>query len=209
MEYLLLTIIILALQLILYHHLKLPTSTEKLSIKGIHVMQMLFYNVWRFVVHLQSCGPPIIKLNQLFIFHLKNNVSVTFSKVSDWSINSILCSYLVQFLSLDPKNRKTSPLKKFFYFCEMEFSGSNIKEFLMFQETETLKKLHVLQEVTFQAGKNKKIHLEKNFLYFTKWNFLALILKKFRKQKPRKKFLLFQEIEPFSRPPQNLSYFRK
>ena len=33
------------LHFILYHHLKLPTSVVELSIKGIHVMQMLFYNV--------------------------------------------------------------------------------------------------------------------------------------------------------------------
>ena len=29
---------------ILYHHLKLPISTAELSVKGVHVMQMLFYN---------------------------------------------------------------------------------------------------------------------------------------------------------------------
>ena len=38
--------------------------------------------------------------------------------------------------------------------------------------------------------KNKKIHPKKNPFYFMKWNFLALILKKFlyfRKRKPREK----------------------
>ena len=41
----------------------------------------------------------------------------------------------------------------------------------------------------------KKIRPEKSSLYFRKWNLLALILKKFRKRKPRKKFLIFQERE--------------
>ena len=40
--------------------------------------------------------------------------------------------------------------------------------------------------------KSKKIHLEKNSLYFKKWNFFALILKKIKKQKPWKKLLIFQ-----------------
>ena len=35
----------------------------------------------------------------------------------------------------------------------------------------------------FQRTKNR----EKNSLYFEKWNFLALILKNFKKRKPRKK----------------------
>ena len=46
----------------------------------------------------------------------------------------------------------------------MELSGSNIKKFLIFQETELFyisgnvnpKKLLIFQEVTFQARKNKK-----------------------------------------------------
>ena len=76
---------------------------------------------------------------------------------------------------------------------------------------------------TFQPKleKIKKIHPERNSLYFRRWNFLALVLKKFRKQKPRKKFLLFQETEtlekffifretePFSSPPKKFLYFRK
>ena len=38
-------IIMLVLQVILYHHLRLPICIAELSIKGIHVMQMLFYIV--------------------------------------------------------------------------------------------------------------------------------------------------------------------
>ena len=34
---------------------------------------------------------------------------------------------------------RACPLKTFLYFPEMELSGSNIKKFLIFQETETLK----------------------------------------------------------------------
>ena len=48
----------------------------------------------------------------------------------------------------------------------------------------------------------KKNHPEKNSLYFGKWNVLLLMLKNFRKQKPRngnpKKFLIFPEKELFS-----------
>ena len=75
---------------------------------------------------------------------------------------------------------------------------------------------------TFQPKleKIKKIHPEKNSLYFRKWNLLALILKKFRKRKPRKKILIFQEREnlkkllifretkPLSPPRENFLYFR-
>ena len=55
----------------------------------------------------------------------------------------------------------------------MELSGSNIKKFLIFQETEISyilgdgnpKKLLIFQEVTFQARKNKKNPLRVNFLF--------------------------------------------
>ena len=71
-------------------------------------------------------------------------------------------------------------------------------------------------------------------LYFSKWDFLALILKNFKERKPRKKFLIFLEMElfssnikkfqetetlkkllifwemePFSPPRENFLYFRK
>ena len=52
-----------------------------------------------------------------------------------------------------------------------------------------------LTHFSSQARKNKKIHTQKNSFYFRKWNFLALILKKFRKQTPPKKFIIFQEGE--------------
>ena len=54
----------------------------------------------------------------------------------------------------------------------MELSCSNNEKFLIFQGMKTLK----------------------NFLYFEKWNFLALIIKNllyFRKRKPRKNSLYF------------------
>ena len=69
----------------------------------------------------------------------------------------------------------------------MELSISNIKKFLIFsyyfgkrkppqkffkfKETETL-------ESFLYLGKILKIHSQNNFLYFEKWNFPALILKK-------------------------------
>ena len=38
-----------------------------------------------------------------------------------------------------------------------------------------------------RSKKKKKIHAEKNSLYFSKWNFLTLILKNFKEQKPPQK----------------------
>ena len=64
MEYLPLMIIMSVLQLILYNHLKVPISLVELSIKGIHFMQMLFFNVWS---SFQFCGPQLMILNQLFL----------------------------------------------------------------------------------------------------------------------------------------------
>ena len=65
---------------------------------------------------------------------------------------------------------------------------------------ETLKKLLIFPEMepcTLQPELEKinKIHLEKNSLYFVKWNFLALILKEFGKRIPGKKLLIFREME--------------
>ena len=85
-----------------------------------------------------------------------------------------------------------------------------------------------------ELKKNKKSTSLKNSLYFSKWNFLALIIKNFKERKPRKKFLIFREIEllssnikkfqetetlknlllfremePFSPPRENFLYFRK
>ena len=59
----------------------------------------------------------------------------------------------------------------------------------------------VYLEFEAPTQKIKKIDPEKNSLHFEKWNFLALILKisyiflYFRKWKPRKKCLIFQETE--------------
>ena len=60
----------------------------------------------------------------------------------------------------------------------MELFGSKIKKILMFSQ----KEVSLYFRIFF-------------FLYFRKWNFLALILKNFRKRKPQKKFLIFQETE--------------
>ena len=56
-----------------------------------------------------------------------------------------------------------------------------------------------MEPFTFQPHleKIKKIYSEKDSLYFRKWNFLALILKKFRKRKPRKKFIYFLKRKLF------------
>ena len=52
-------------------------------------------------------------------------------------------------------------------------------EFSNISENRDSKKLLIFQEVTFQApsSKNKKIHSEKNSLYFRKWDLLVEILK--------------------------------
>ena len=56
-----------------------------------------------------------------------------------------------------------------------------------------------MEPFTFQPHleKIKKIYSEKDSLYFRKWNFLALILKKFRKRKPRKNFIYFLKRKLF------------
>ena len=92
--------------------------------------------------------------------------------------------------------------------------GKQLRNYLLFLEMETLSNFPIL--------KNKKIHPEKNSLYFGKWNFIALALKNFlyflkrklfRKKKPRKNsmylkkqnFLIFQEMESLK----SFLYFRK
>ena len=84
----------------------------------------------------------------------------------------------------------------------MELFGSNIK-----------KALYFLKKKLFLYFRKRK-----NSLYFGKWNFLALILKNFRKRKPRKNFIIFQEtgtlkkllifweVELFSVHPEKISY---
>ena len=69
----------------------------------------------------------------------------------------------------------------------MELSNSKIKESLIFSQKKP-------PHFSTLALKNKKKSTPKKFLilYFRK--FLALTLKRFRKRKPRKKFLIFQEI---------------
>ena len=87
-------------------------------------------------------------------------------------------------------------------FREMELSCSNInfsyilskESFSSISENENPEKIPyisgngtflyfskflIFQEVTFRARKNKKHLLRKNFLYFRKWNFLALRLRNF------------------------------
>ena len=62
-----------------------------------------------------------------------------------------------------------------------------------------LKKYYIMQlpgALLDPGSKSKKIHLEKISLYFRKWNFLALILKNFRKQMPEKNSLYFREQKP-------------
>ena len=67
--------------------------------------------------------------------------SKSFADGTESNENSILQNYLAHFLSPGSKNRKKISLKKNLYFQEMELSDSNIKKFLIFQETETLKNL--------------------------------------------------------------------
>ena len=78
-----------------------------------------------------------------------------------------------------------SQKKLFLYFLgnrtfdEMELSSSKIKKFLIFLEMKLCRLIFFLyfrKEV--QACKIKK-RLQKNFLYFGKWNFIALRLKNF------------------------------
>ena len=88
----------------------------------------------------------------------------------------------MHFLSPGSENRKNIPSKKnpLLYIWETELSGTDIKKFLIFQETEfsyisgngNPKKLLIFQEVTFQAQKIfKKIHPEKISYIFSKESF--------------------------------------
>ena len=117
-----------------------------------------------------------------------NSLTVFESKIKKWvpqvcpCRSSTLCSYLVQFLSSCLKNRKKSPLKKFLYFRKMELSGSNMKKFLIFQETKTLKSF-----LYFKLERIKNFTPKKNSLYFRKWNFLALISNPFQETETSEK----------------------
>ena len=66
-----------------------------------------------------------------------------------------------------------------------------------------------LAQFFVQAQKNKKVNPEKNSLFYRKWNFLPLILKTFQETETLKKLLIFQEMELFSPPRENVSYLRK
>ena len=60
------------------------------------------------------------------------------------------------------KKKKSPPSKKFLTFRKIELSCSNIKKFLKFQETKTLKKLlHFRAALLDQAQKIKKSTLKK------------------------------------------------
>ena len=116
----------------------------------------------------------------------------------------------------------------FFIFKKIKVSGSNIKKvvifsqkgaFLIFKETETLKKLFafqkcelsyilgngnlkkllLFQEVTFQARKMRKTHFEKSFIFPEM---------KLSSQK-HKKLLTFQEELPKPQKPKLKSYLAK
>ena len=90
-------------------------------------------------------------------------------------------------------------LRNFLYFLKRKLFLYFGKQFLIFQETETLS--------NSLSSKNKKNPPRENFLYFEKWNFLALILRNFlyflkkklflysEKRKPRRKLLILQETE--------------
>ena len=74
----------------------------------------------------------------------------------------------------------------------MELSDSNIKKFLVFWKTETLKSFLYFGKSIFssQARKLKKVHPEKHFLYSGK---MELSNSNIKKLNP-KKLLIFQEL---------------
>ena len=83
-------------------------------------------------------------------------------------------SMMERFPKITPKIKK---LLYIFIFQEMKFSWSNIKKFLIFQKTETPKKLFIFQEMelSYISG---KVYLEPwhngTFLYFRKGIFRTL-----------------------------------
>ena len=67
------------------------------------------------------------------------------------------------------KNQKNPSRKKFLIFQEMELSSSNIKTILIFSRKKVFFIFPEIGSCTFQPKlENKKIHLEKIFLYFRK-----------------------------------------
>ena len=88
-----------------------------------------------------------------------NNNNDSNNKINNNNNNnksSVICSHLALLLSQVSKNKKNSFKKKFLYFWEMEFSGSNIKKFLIFP-----------QKLSFHVFEETEIS-KRNFLYFRK-----------------------------------------
>ena len=89
-------------------------------------------------------------------------------------INSGLKSHMEHFFKpKPPKNKKNSPQKEYLILRGMELPYSNIKSILIFFH----KKYFLILSKAEPCP--KKIHPEKNPLYFGKWDFLTLRLKKF------------------------------
>ena len=116
-------------------------------------------------------------------------------------VRSILYNYLAHFSSQDEKLKKIPSRKKFLMFQEMELSGSNIKEFIIFYQ----KKVFLIfpeKHCTFKAKLEKwKNPPPENVLYF-------------RKRKPQKNFLYFLKRKLFlyfgtRKTRNNYLYFRK
>ena len=151
----------------------LLTQTSK--IKNIHLppppppqKNSLYLSKWNF---------PTLRLKHLVRFSHKNAFLI-FPEMELWTF---------RFRHNLEKIKKTHPEKKFLVFLEIETSCSNIKNFLIYQETETLifflyskkmklsssniKKCLIFSQATAVLIFRKTETL-KNYLYFRKWNFL-------------------------------------
>ena len=112
-------------------------------------------------------------------------------------VSSIYQGYLAHFpaqsKTKNKKNKNVTP-KRFLIFPGMELSSSNIKKIYIFLKINIFlyfrKRKPVLPSLSPQKTKNPP--RLPNFLYFRKWNFLALILKLLYFLK-RKLFFHFQK----------------
>ena len=103
---------------------------------------------------------------------------------------------MAKILSPSSKNKKNLLLiSSFLLFQKMEFSGCNVKQFFIFfyisrnkspEKRNKNPRKHIIQEVTFQAWKIKKLTLNNFFIFQEMWFYCQKL----------KQFLIFQEELP-------------
>ena len=85
-------------------------------------------------------------------------------------------------------------LKEFYIFSK---KNNTLKKFLILSQRKIFLIFPWTKPCTFRPKLKKfqKVHPKRTSFYFRKWNFLALILRNFRKLKPSRKSHIFQETK--------------